>query len=250
MRFNYANIERFVEFMEMNALLGVEMTTLYHMDSAKVMKPFLDYYIQRNKLTLIKWILPRSLIAPQHEGQPSLNQDCVLRHMYRTKYLAILDIDETIVPREPHTYTWSDMIKSIGCEDRSVIMARNVFFLTNSPDDMSFAGDKSAAVEYKLNSVLKTWRSEQFLERTRSKVIQRPENIQLAHTHHPIIRNELQETYCELEPWQGALHHYRNNTIKLFAIDDMQNVTEDKLIHKYAADLIERVKIVYDHIQL
>jgi hypothetical protein len=159
-----------------------------------------------------------------------------------------MDIDESIIPREAHTYTWSDMLRSINCEDRSLVLARNVFFRIDSPDDARFAEDTNVAVKYKLFNLLKTSRTELFMERGRSKTILRPENIELGHTHHSVIRAELNETQCILDPSQGALHHYRNNSVPLMKSEYYHQVVQDVTCHKYATDLVERVMRVYDEV--
>ena len=77
--------------------------------------------------------------------------DCLYRNMYRYKYIALLDIDEVILPIEEDN--WSDLMKKvkelaykIKKEERASYNFRNVYFL----DEMLTAHEKVITFIYDL----------------------------------------------------------------------------------------------------
>ncbi|XP_041428253.1 beta-1,4-galactosyltransferase galt-1 isoform X2 [Xenopus laevis] len=107
---SYGNILQFVQSMEMYRMLGAEKVVLYHTDSSSTMKKVLRYYIEKNVLEVIPWPITSFLNVstgwhyPEHPGelhyygQTAALNDCIYRHMYRSKFILLNDIDELIVP--------------------------------------------------------------------------------------------------------------------------------------------------------
>jgi hypothetical protein len=258
LRDRYADYKRFVEFMELNILLGAKIVYLYRHKVDPVMHPYFDYYEDRGWLDVRKFKIPKA-VKTQIYGQAAMVQDCLMRNIYKAKYVVLIDLDEMLVPQQVTDMTWLDMIKSAGCFGNSIIVARNIFHRLDFPDDVTYIhdpyyGDENGkdafsvkVREMNLISLLKTWRTNDFLKPgDRSKTILRPEHIEIVHIHHSQAKPELRESPCFLQPEVGALHHYRMFRKDLFKDDVI--MVRDRTFQKYEQELARKVANVYDNI--
>ncbi|XP_035240925.1 glycosyltransferase family 92 protein F13G3.3 [Anguilla anguilla] len=108
---NYSNLLQVVQSMEMYRLLGVGRVAVYKNSCSPEVERALDYYEAQGLVEVVPWpvtsfinVSPgwRKSASPgdlHYYGQiPALN-DCLYRYMYRTKYVALHDIDELILPQ-------------------------------------------------------------------------------------------------------------------------------------------------------
>lgn len=111
----------------MNSLLGVSHFTFYNHTlgprASCVLKHYMDEGITyanasnadgtttgRPTISMLPWDLRmRSQKEIRTEGLFAALNDCLYRSMYRYQYVALVDLDEFIVPR--HNDTLNDMIK-------------------------------------------------------------------------------------------------------------------------------------------
>lgn len=85
------------EWIEYHKLIGVERFILYNNDSADDFITILQPYIDQGVVELIDW--PSALKNRSHlEDQKKAYKDCVIRYKNQTYWLAVIDIDEFIVP--------------------------------------------------------------------------------------------------------------------------------------------------------
>uniref|UniRef100_A0A3Q3W917 Glycosyltransferase family 92 protein n=1 Tax=Mola mola TaxID=94237 RepID=A0A3Q3W917_MOLML len=109
--FEFKNVLQLVQSLEMLQLLGVNRVAVYLTNSSRETQHILDYYTHKGLLEVIPWSIPRLLkvsrswlpsLSPgdiHYFGQmPALN-DCIYRYMYQTRYLALHDVDELILPQ-------------------------------------------------------------------------------------------------------------------------------------------------------
>lgn len=233
--FGNINIARFIEFMELNRLLGFQHFIFYiaNVKNADVIK-VLNFYKQIGLVTTIDWVLP-SVIQSGHiwyNGQLSAHNDCLYRAMSITLYVAIVDIDEFIIPHTGDT-TLTETIPRLFTDKVCGLSFDSAFF------DPKFSQSKSKS---KLWSVRDTGRSAMF-SKVRTKVLVKPAKIFEVGIHH--ISKPAQEDFVVRKASTSVayLHHYRdcvpNYGMKCKAY------TEDNATLKYSAQLQQNVNHIF-----
>uniref|UniRef100_A0A1I7Y3E9 Glycosyltransferase family 92 protein n=1 Tax=Steinernema glaseri TaxID=37863 RepID=A0A1I7Y3E9_9BILA len=119
---NYSN--HFVEWMELQLLLGADSVTVYTYSVTEEMFQILDFYEKRRKLNHIRLTLSgespnvaltRSSFIWRNRQQKRRHElipynDCLYRHINSHEYLLIVDTDEVVIPLK-HA-SWGQMIAS------------------------------------------------------------------------------------------------------------------------------------------
>uniref|UniRef100_A0A087XJ73 Glycosyltransferase family 92 protein n=1 Tax=Poecilia formosa TaxID=48698 RepID=A0A087XJ73_POEFO len=118
--YNYTNILQLVQTVEMLQLLGVNRIVIYKTNCSNETQRVLDYYTDKGLVEVVPWSLSKYLkvsrrAKPDQDpgdihyfGQiPALN-DCLYRFMYRSKYVALHDPDELILPQTVDS--WSQLL--------------------------------------------------------------------------------------------------------------------------------------------
>lgn len=202
----FGNIDthKFVEFIELNRILGVEHFIFYNYDiNNKDVLKLLDIYSSQKLATLIDWKLPSTILKNQiwYNGQLSAHNDCLYRAMGLTKYLAIIDIDEYIVPhndRRTLHESFGDIFTSKVCG----LSFDSAFY---DPKFTNFTGKtKSGLVTMDL-----TGRSRLF-SKVRTKVMVQPTKIFEVGIHHISKPAEEDFKVLKVNVSTAYLHHYRN----------------------------------------
>ncbi|XP_051255621.1 uncharacterized protein LOC127363140 isoform X1 [Dicentrarchus labrax] len=138
--FDFTNVLQLVQGLEMLQLLGVNRVVIYKTSNSPEIKHVLDYYTQKGLVEVIPWSMSRFLNVsrgwlPEHGpgdlhyfGQiPALN-DFIYRYMYQSRYVALQDIDELILPQSVNS--WSELLplleKKYGA-DKCYMFENNVF---------------------------------------------------------------------------------------------------------------------------
>uniref|UniRef100_A0A096LWK5 Glycosyltransferase family 92 protein n=1 Tax=Poecilia formosa TaxID=48698 RepID=A0A096LWK5_POEFO len=109
--YNFTNVLQLVQSLEMLQLLGVNKVAVYKTNCSADVQRVLDYYTRKGLVVVVPWSLSKYLnvsrrAKPDQDpgdihyfGQiPALN-DCLYRSMYRSKYVALHDPDELILPQ-------------------------------------------------------------------------------------------------------------------------------------------------------
>ena len=110
------DLQQISEFIEMNQVLGAEIITLYFMEMKEDLLQFLhDHYVKEGLLHLVKWKKVKKWDPLHYFGQALIMHDCLHRNMHRVKYLALLDLDELILPLKHQNLP--ELIASFGGED-------------------------------------------------------------------------------------------------------------------------------------
>jgi len=98
-----------IEWIELHALLGVSEIFLYVTGSLKSSNSYVSKVLESYakdadraglQLTVIQWNVPPERIINYFDEQESMN-DCVYRAALRHRYVAVSDLDEVLVPRQP-----------------------------------------------------------------------------------------------------------------------------------------------------
>ena len=97
------------EWIEFHRLVGVKHFYLYNNNSRDQYKEVLDPYVKKGIVELFEWPT-----APDHflpATQELVYNDCIEKCVGKTKWLAVIDVDEFMVPVDRSTVT--DFLKSI-----------------------------------------------------------------------------------------------------------------------------------------
>ena len=91
-----------VDWVELNVALGAEIITVYLQNVSESYYNAMIPYIEKGIVEVLDWNLKPPLLSgyTKHWGQTATISECILRNIYRVKYLALIDVDEFIVPQE------------------------------------------------------------------------------------------------------------------------------------------------------
>ena len=139
---------RLVEWIELIGLLGADKIFFYELQVHQNVSKVLRHYEKLGKIDVTPLTLPGgqpNIPAFQHmyltrktnnkrQNELIPYNDCLYKHMYEYEYIALLDIDEVIMPVKDET--WHELMKrvmpkalSIRNETRASYNVRNVYFL-------------------------------------------------------------------------------------------------------------------------
>ncbi|KAG1938685.1 glycosyltransferase family 92 protein [Pimephales promelas] len=145
--YDYENVLGLVQAMEMFRLLGAQRVVIYKTNCDSDIQKVLDYYVKSGLVEIIPWTIKKHINVSNgwrksdspgqlhYYGQiPALN-DCVYRYMYQSRYLALHDMDEFILPLK--VKSWTDLLRelentygtNVGFE-----FENNIFPCTANPD--------------------------------------------------------------------------------------------------------------------
>lgn len=107
LHFDYDKALRLIEYIELNFLLGVQHFTFYNHTVGPHVECVLNHYLKQKEsptVDVLEWNLDlRSQKEIRTEGLLAALNDCLYRNMYKYKYLALVDLDEFIIPRKDYT---------------------------------------------------------------------------------------------------------------------------------------------------
>ncbi|XP_058059014.1 uncharacterized protein LOC131209879 [Anopheles bellator] len=224
------------------------MPTKYNEDNTRAqLKPKIT-------VNILPWNLRmRSQKEIRTEGLFASLNDCLYRSMYRYSHVALIDLDEFIIPH--HNDTLIDLItwlsKRINNRNTGAYSFQNAFFYLQFADDALMyegAGGPQANLRSALTTQRKTRRrSKLHPQKQRSKYICKPEAVIEAGNHF----------VWEFCPGRGSLnvpadaailHHYR---VCEFGGDDCIKTPSlvDRTAHRYSTRLLDRVGTVYGYLK-
>jgi len=214
----FDDVTDLVEFIEVNRVLGAEKFQLYEESVGPQVSPCLQEYVQRGIVDVQKWDMPSDIaLVVYYHGQIMAINDCLYRIMYRSKYLAILDLDEFIVPMRSDS--WLSMLHGINSDthkDSDQIASysfRNRFFQTTSPKFPPFSNSER---RFKTLTLMQADRR-LFPHTVRSKVMARPERFVVWHVHELLDSSLVRrgDINVIVDTKHGQLFHYKRGiTVK------------------------------------
>ncbi|XP_070139408.1 uncharacterized protein [Drosophila kikkawai] len=290
--FNYDQALYLMEYLEFYALLGVSHFTFYNHTlgphascvlqsyqqglvpgnlTAHDLQPLLpaeaarnatprvltSEHYQRPTVNILPWNLRmRSQKEIRTEGLFAALNDCLYRTMFRYKYLALVDLDEFIVPR--YSDTLNELISSLNQRFRNrntgAYSFQNAFYYLQFADDVLASSgidggsDQLASVRASLVTQRKTRRRYKLHpQKQRSKYICKPEAVVEAGNHF-VWEFAPGKGSLNVPPKEAILQHYRvcefggNDCIKAPSI-------VDRTTTKYVNRLVQRVDAVYRHLR-
>jgi hypothetical protein len=225
-----------LEFLEFQSILGVRHFTMYNHTIGPSVGCILNEYVRRGHLTLLPWQLPMvSQREIRTEGLFAALNDCLYRNMYRYAYVALVDLDEYIVPRRndslPDLLSW---LARPGTRAAGSFSFQNAFFYLQWPDDVTSSEGPDLITQRKTRR-----RAKLHPHKQRSKYICKPELVVEAGNHF----------VWEYVPGRGTLnvpadaailHHYR---VCEFGGDDCVKAASvvDRTALRFGAQLRESV---------
>ena len=246
---NYSHAYGLVEWIELNKILGVQYFTFYNYSMASNIEQVLSFYSKRGLVEVLPWNMPISIKNPReihYFGQLAALNDCLYRNRHKTKYIAVLDIDEFIIPKQNDVYSWSEMLKRLPIV--SSYGFRNVFFRRNSDSFQSGEDYSKAARKYKLITLTKLRRDKfVFPLYQRSKLIVNPKKVETIGIHNiwGYKAGEVNSDTLPIAEDIGLLHHYRF----WYSTDTSSESVVDKGVLKYKDELIKSVKQVWNNLK-
>ncbi|MEE6505019.1 hypothetical protein FKM82_005420 [Ascaphus truei] len=254
---SYRNILQFIQSMEMYQMLGAQKVIIYHTDSSPLMKKILSYYTQLHFIEVISWPITSFLNVstgwhyPEHPGnlhyygQTAALNDCIYRNMYRSKYIALNDIDELILPVVHRD--WPEMMEYLLQANpmASIFIFENHFFPTTLQDKTNSLTPEDWNAIPGLNILQHTYREpNRPYEVNPTKMILNPRKVVRTSVHSPL--DFIGDQY-HVSSDIARLCHYRGPKQKEL---EKEYLIEDTIMSKYETALIERVNAVWNNVNL
>ena len=199
--FKIKKANRLIEFIEMHRILGVEKFAIYDYSiNIKVLEQ-LKFYTRNGIVEVLPWKIPHGLRGIFYNNQMGMLNECLYRYMFRTKYIAFIDLDERIIPKQD--FTWTELIyrleQNISKECRSETCGfsfRNVFFNKKWLDDKESPLNHNSSL--RIQTLMKTRREVFIYEHgARSKAIINPRKVDLMTIHYvKVSYNRTSKTVC------------------------------------------------------
>ncbi len=242
--YRYDNVHQLVEFIEAHRLFGVQKFVFYNMSAGANVTRYLNFYQRQGVVDILPWNFPSTVDGRTHyHAQVVMLHDCLYRYMFKSKYVAFLDLDEIIVPRKH--YNWTDMISSMATLPRRktacAFTFQCVFFRTDWADNSTVASNK-AIKELNIQSLLKLKRETKIWpHHQRSKFIAIARKVETVGIH--FVGRGIGGFNEKFVPFEiGAVHHYRR-------FEDLNfNRIEDATMLTFKTPLLQRIQRVQEQI--
>lgn len=221
---------RLVEWIELVRLLGAEKIYFYELQVHPNITKVLEYYTERGLVSVTPVTLPGgqpNLPGLQHmylkkktthKRQMELipYNDCLYRHMYRHRWLALLDIDEVIVPLEDPD--WGGLMRRAlplavpadGKPPRSSYHASNLYFL----DSLRHEHGWEEGVPRYMHMLQHVYRTRNFTKPGQYvKAFHETDRVLALHNHFPLACLGGACSSYALETRHARLQHYRADCV-------------------------------------
>lgn len=261
---------RLVEWIELLNILGAEKIFLYDLEVHPNISKVIRYYVKKGFVELTKLTLPgeqpnlpgfrhlylKNKLTNKRQNELIPYNDCLYRNLYSYKYLALLDIDEVIMPLKYEN--WSslmDEVEQISFKARNQTKAsynvRNAYFL----DDLTKLGSEGkessnkesmeAGVPAYMHMLSHVVRSRNYTKPGQYvKCFHSTERVVSLHNHFPLncfgtcTSYSINTTLAHLQHYRkdcvGPLHNACNKDFRVHTV-------RDTTIWRYKEPLINRV---------
>lgn len=251
---------RLVEWIELITLLGADKIFFYQLQVHPNVTKVLDHYQRLGKVHVTPLTLPGGqpnvpafqhmylTKKTNHKRQNELipYNDCLYKHMYEYEYIALLDVDEVIMPVKDAT--WQGLMKrvlgkafKIRNETRASYNVRNVYFL----DDLLHSHGFFKDIPKYMHMLQHVYRSKNFTKPNQYiKCFHNPERVVTLHNHFPLACLGAGCTSYPIETEDAQLQHYRADCVKSLkktCVEYRENSVLDTTIWRYKDQLVDRV---------
>ncbi|XP_071439396.1 uncharacterized protein [Hetaerina americana] len=250
---------RLVEWIELLGILGAEKVFLYELQVHPNISKVLRHYEERGKVEVTPLTLPGGqpnvpgfqhmylVKKVNHKRQNELipYNDCLYKNLYTYEYIALLDVDEVIMPVK--TMSWRELMDevlpkalAIRNETRASYNVRNVYFL----DDLIHAHGWFKDTPKYMHMLQHVYRSKNFTNPGQYvKCFHNPERALTLHNHFPLACLGSGCTSYPINTTDAQLQHYRADcvrTLKKSCVEYRKNSVMDTTIWKFKEKLIAR----------
>ncbi|KAK0167529.1 hypothetical protein PV327_004916 [Microctonus hyperodae] len=251
---------RLIEWIELLGILGADKIFFYNLQVHPNVTKVLNHYRELNRIDVTPLTLPggqpnipglQHIYLTKKTNNKRQNElipynDCLYKHMYEYEYIALLDIDEVIMPIRDAT--WSELMRRvlpkalrIRNETRASYNVRNVYFLDDLLHSHGFFDD----VPRYMHMLQHVYRSKNFTKPNQYiKCFHNPERIVTLHNHFPLACLGAGCTSYPIEIEDAQLQHYRVDCVKSLkktCVQYRENSVMDKTIWRYKDELVNRV---------
>ncbi|KAJ8666839.1 hypothetical protein QAD02_008501 [Eretmocerus hayati] len=250
---------RLVEWIELIGLLGADKIFFYQLQVHPNVSKVLSHYENMGKVEVTKVTLAGGQPnAPafqhmyltkktNHKRQNELipYNDCFYKHMYEYKYIALLDVDEVIMPvRDPDWRRLMDRVEKdalkLRNETRASYNVRNVYFL----DDLLHTHGEFKDIPRYMHMLQHVYRSANFTKPNQYiKCFHNTERVVTLHNHFPLACLGAGCTSYPIDTKDAQLQHYRADCVKSLkktCVEYRENSIRDTTIWRYKDELINR----------
>ena len=251
---------RLVEWLELLFVLGADKVYLYDLGVHPNITKILKYYENIGKVEVTPITLPgeqpnvpglihmyfnyKRTNKRQNELIPY--NDCLYKNMYRYKFIALLDTDEIIMPK--NVVSWKSLMnlvipKSLLVKksSRASYNVRNVYFM----DNMMHKHGWFDGIPHYMHMLQHVYRSVNYTKPGQYvKCFHNPERVLAIHNHFPLACLGGGCSSFSISTDDAQLQHYREDcvtTLKKSCNEYKNNTKLDLTIWKYKEPLITRV---------
>ncbi|KAG7302872.1 hypothetical protein JYU34_012855 [Plutella xylostella] len=239
LHYSYSSHDWFIEWFELNRLLGVSHFYLYNDSLSASVSCLLRDYRRDGLVTLLPWTTRpfNNQVDIRTENQFAAFNDCLYRSMPAAGWLLLIDIDELALPRRERTL--GALLAAVRASYRapakppSALLFRNAFFYRMWEDDKD--------APYPLHTSLKTRRRAQPQGlKNRSKYAVRPQDAVELGNH--FIWEMMPGAIATGIPTERALLHHYRKACEFGGSSCLTNPsTVDRTAHRWADELHTRV---------
>ncbi|KAH8289253.1 uncharacterized protein [Drosophila kikkawai] len=251
---------RLIEWIEMLNILGADKIYFYNLQVHPNITKVLNHYEQEGKVQVIPLTLPggqpnvpgfQHLYLTKKTNHKRQNEvipynDCLYKNLYLYDYIALLDIDEVIMPKGG-SVLWSELMDKVRPESRKIkpdgfhsYNFRNVYFLDDQQHEHGWHKD----IPKYMHMLQHVHRAKNYTKPNQYvKCFHDPERVLTLHNHFPLsCLGGVCKSY-PVDTQDAQLQHYRADcvkTLKKSCEEYREHSVEDKTIWKYKDELIRR----------
>ncbi|XP_011494778.1 PREDICTED: uncharacterized protein LOC105359787 [Ceratosolen solmsi marchali] len=251
---------RLVEWIELIGLLGADKIFFYELQVHPNVTKVLGHYQRLGRVHVTPLTLPGGqpnvpafqhmylTKKTNHKRQNELipYNDCLYKHMYEYEYIALLDVDEVIMPVQDAT--WQELMRRVvpkamrlRNETRASYNVRNVYFL----DDLLHTHGTFKDIPKYMHMLQHVYRSKNFTKPNQYiKCFHNPERVVTLHNHFPLACLGAGCTSYPIDTEDAQLQHYRADCVKSLkktCVEYRENSVLDPTIWRYKDKLVARV---------
>lgn len=251
---------RLVEWLELLYLLGADKVFFYQLQVHPNITKVLQHYEARGKVSVTPLTLPggqpnapafQHLYLTKKTNNKRQNElipynDCLYKNLYSYEYIALLDIDEVIMPVKDAD--WSELMNRVipmsqasQGTPKASYNVRNVYFL----DDLQHAHGWFKDIPKYMHMLQHVYRAKNFTKPLQYvKCFHDPQRVLTLHNHFPLACLGSGCASYAIETGDAQLQHYRADcvkTLKKSCEQFRQESVMDTTVWRYKEALVSRV---------